>query len=170
MNENFDQMVSKELEGHLESVYEEIMWLAKRPNVSPSSARAWYTHVASNSLKRYIRMFSGKVSELSLVPGATLRLEHFKRMQTTLTKLIDHHVREGIYSKDEFIKTVINCEQVHIVTLKENYSAMKAKGDYQKAGIRLVLWDSLSDDLKDFLWKKMLRGKVANASEFKPIK
>ena len=158
----------QKIKDRLGEIYEEVMWLAHRSHVSPSAARAWYTHVASNSIKRYIRMFSGKVSLLALNPDETLRLEHFKRMQTTLTKLVDRHVLKGAYDKNEFIRAVLDCEQVHIVTLQENYAAMKADGNYQKAGISLVAWSSIPSEQKVFLWRKMLRGKVANADKFKP--
>ncbi len=89
--------ITEELARRLTSIYDEIMWLARRPNTSPSAARAWYTHIASVSLQRQIRMFTGKVSHLALEPGATLRLEHFKRMQTTLTKLVEKHVNHNIH-------------------------------------------------------------------------
>ena len=113
-------------------------------------------------------MFSGKVSRLSLVPDATLRLEHFMRMQTTLTQLVDRHVRSGVHDKAEFLRILVDCEQVHIVTFQENYAAMKADGNYRKAKIQLVAWKSIPLESRQFLWKRMLRGKVANAADFKP--
>jgi len=121
---------------NLASIYEEIMWLAERPNTTPSAARAWYTHIAVNPLRRHIRRFTGKVS-LSTVKdkNASLRLEHFKRIQTTLTQLVNRHLQTGTRNNTEFIKTILECEQVHIVTISENYAAMKAKGDYLLAGI-----------------------------------
>jgi len=128
----------------LTAVYEEVMWLARRPNTSPSSARAWYTHIASFRLRRYLRRFSGQVSRRALEPGAVLRLEHFKRLQTTLTKLVAEHVKRGIPDPQEFVRIVTECEQVHIVTFLENYEARKAGGDYLKAGILLLDWKDVA--------------------------
>ena len=48
------------------------------------------------------------------------------------------------------------------------YDALKAKGDYTAAGINLIPWLSMSSDTKQLLWSRMLRGRVANASDFKP--
>jgi len=99
--------------------------------------------------------------------SVTLRLEHFKRIQTTLTQLVAEHLRSGEDSA-EFIRVLLDCEQVHIVTFDENYQAMKAKGDYTEAGIRLIDWDKVPKIRREHLWNKMLRGRVANASDFKP--
>jgi hypothetical protein len=98
-----------------------------------------------------------------------LRLEHFLRIQTTLTQLVERHLKEGSRDAQEFINTIKRCEQVHIVTQSENYAAMKAKGCYQDADIKLVDWSSLGYDTQLKLWKKMLRGKVANHSEYQPL-
>jgi hypothetical protein len=156
------------IKASLESVYEEIMWLARRPNTSPSAARAWYTHIAAERLKKHVRIFTGMVSQNALKEGATLRLEHYLRIQTTLTQLVKDHVSNDIYDADEFVKVIEQCERVHIVTAAENYSAMKAKGDYVVADIKLVEWKDVPSPLQSYLWKKMLRGRVANASEFTP--
>lgn len=153
------------IEAKLTSIYEEVMWLARRPQTTPANARAWYTHVASSRLRRSVRRFTGKVSKEALNEGETLRLEHFMRIQTNLTQLIERHLQTGDNAK-EFVQVVLDLEQVHIVTNKENYEAMKAKGDYVKAGITLVNWDSISLEKRRFLWKKMLSGKVSNAKEF----
>jgi hypothetical protein len=152
----------------LATVYEEVMWLARRPNTSPSAARAWYTHIASFRLRRYLRRFSGQVSRRALEPGAVLRLEHFKRLQTTLTTLVAEHVKRGIPDPQEFVRIVTECEQVHIVTFLENYEARKAGGDYLKAGILLLDWKDVAPDVQRALWTKMLRGRVSNAPDFKP--
>ncbi len=149
----------------LAEIYEEVMWLARRPGKTPANARAWYTHVAAMRLRRDVRRFTGQVSKEALNKDVVLRLEHFLRIQTTLTQLIRQHLKNGDNSK-EFIEVVLRCEQVNIVTLKENYDAMKAKGDYEQAGIVLVKWDSISQEKRSFLWKKMLFGKVSNANEF----
>lgn len=153
----------------LSSIYEEIMWLAKRPNTTASAARAWYTHITSERLKRNVRRFTGKVSQAALKEGATLRLEHFKRIQTTLTQLVDRHTKDEIYDPEEFVRIVLEYEQVHIVTVEENYAAMKAKGDYNKAKIILGDWSSIDPHIQRHLWSKMLRGKVSNASDFVPV-
>ena len=50
----------------------------------------------------------------------------------------------------------------------ENDAARKAKGDYVAAGIQLVPWEDLPEASRRTLWLKMLRGKVANAAEFRP--
>lgn len=144
------------------------MWLAKRPRTSPTAARAWYTHVVAGRHIRRIRYFSGKVSSsASKNDSAILRLEHFKRIQTTLTQLVAAHLRSG-ENPAEFIRVLLDCEQVHIVTIAENYQAMKAKGDYTEAGICLIDWDNIPKVRQEHLWNKMLKGRVSNASEFKP--
>ncbi|SOC08705.1 hypothetical protein SAMN05877962_10978 [Alloalcanivorax xenomutans] len=113
-------------------------------------------------------MFTGCVSKKASVFEEELRLEHFLRIQTTLTKLVERHLRDDYLNAREFIETIKRCEQVHIVTRTENYAAMKAKGDYQDAGIELVDWSSLDYETQSKLWKKMLRGKVANHDEYQP--
>ena len=157
---------SIDIEATLRSVYEEVMWLARRPNTSPASARSWYTHVASVRLRRYLRVFSGKVSRRALEPDAVRRLEHFKRLQTTLTKLVADHVSRGVSDPREFIRVVTECEQVHIVTFQENYDAMKADGDYDRAGISLIDWKDISPVIRRELFTKVLRGRVSNAEDF----
>jgi len=101
-------------------------------------------------------------------PDAVLRLEHFKRIQTTLTKLVADHLRNGIYDPRQFSRVVTECEHVHIVTLRENYDAMKAGGDYSKAGIVLLAWDAIAPETQLMLWKRVLKGKVSNADAFIP--
>lgn len=152
----------------LASIYEEVMWLSNRPNVTASRARAWYTHVMAESVKRRVRQFSGLVSvEAISSQGGNLRLEHHKRIQTTLTALVDRHRREQRHNPDEFVRTVIECESVHIVTSEENYAAMRARGDYELAGIALMPWDYIPAHRRHELWDTMLRGRVANATTFK---
>ncbi len=160
--------LDQELHNDLVSIYEEIMWLSNRRNVTPSRARAWYTHVMAESVKRRVRMFTGQVSVSAAAdPAHRLRLEHFKRIQTTLTNLVQRHNASKLHSPSEFVETVRECEQVHIVTFEENYAAMRAKGDYAKAGIHLIPWEKVpSAEKKQLLWSKMLRGKVANAAAF----
>ncbi len=146
------------------------MWLAARPKVTPSLARSWYTHATAERLKKRVRVFTGQVSKQASYLEDELRLEHFLRIQTTLTQLVERHLRDDCRNAQEFIETIIRCEQVHIVTRDENYAAMKAKGDYHDAGIELVDWSSLDHETQFKLWKKMLRGKVANHDAYQPRK
>lgn len=130
--------IAPAVHANLASIYEEVMWLAERPSTTPSAARAWYTHVAVQPLRRHVRRFTGKVSRAAATDqGSTLRLEHFMRMQTTLTQLVARHLKTGTRSAEEFICIVLEYEQVHVVTVAENYAAMKAKGDYVLAGIKV---------------------------------
>ncbi len=85
------------------------MWLALRENITPSAARAWYTHIRAERLKKYLRMFTGNVSENAIIIGEDLRLEHFLRIQTTLTKLIKKHIENDIHDSNEFIDTIHRC-------------------------------------------------------------
>ena len=150
----------------LRAVYEEMMWLARRPGVSASLARSWYTHVRGSALR--LTRFSGKVSRAALDPKATLRLEHYRRIQTGLTQLVERHKVLKRPNAAAFIRFLRSAERVHIVTFRENYEALKAKGKYRTAGIKLVAWKSLSIKQQERLWKTMLRGKVANAQDYKP--
>jgi hypothetical protein len=153
----------------LKSIYEEIMWLSVRPNVTPGRARAWYTHIMAEAVKRKLRRFTGKVSKAAAKQGdGPLMLEHFKRIQTTLTALVEQHRTNQLNDPDAFIRTLVQFERVHIVTRAENYAAMRAKGNYAQAGIVLLPWKSLPEKRRAELWQKMLRGKVANADAFKP--
>lgn len=162
------QVPSAALE-RLVSVYEEVMWLARRPHTAPSAARAWYTHVAAVKLSRHVRMFSGKVSRAAAAnDGPVLRLEHFKRIQTTITQLVERHLHLAIDDAAEFVRTVVECEQVHVVTFHENYAARSALGDYDLARIELLNWSSLPADTRERLWRTVLRNRVANASRFAP--
>lgn len=154
----------------LKAIYEEVLWLAMRPNVSAGCARAWYTHIMAERVKRRLRRFTGKVSKTAAnVETAVLRLEHYKRIQTTLTALVEQHRKLSKPNAGEFIRVLLDYERVHIVTVEENYAAMKAKGNYRKAGIELLPWNSLSPDRQAVLWKTMLRGKVANARDYAPV-
>ena len=82
--------------------------------------------------------------------------------------MVRAHIEGKIKAPDEFVNLIFECEQVHIVTRTENYSAMKAKGDYSIAGIELVKWEEIGHSQRSFLWKKMLRGKVSNYKDYKP--
>ncbi len=88
------------------------------------------------------------------------------RIQTKLTALVTAHLKLQTPSSKEFIQALLEHERVHIVTLKENYEAMKAGGDYSKAGIELVAWSDISIEHRRTLWTKMLRGKVMNAADY----
>lgn len=159
-----------DVEHLLTPVYEEVMWLARRrKQVSAALARSWYTHVTSVTLRKHFRKFSGKVSRKALVPNAEIRLEHFNRLQTRLTNLVIKHRDGAINDPNEFIREVIECEQVHIVERMENYEAMRAKGDYSKTGIVLEDWNKIQPEIRWLLWSKALNGRVSNANEFKPI-
>jgi len=145
------------------------MWLANRPNVTPGRARAWYTHIMAEAVKRQLRRFTGKVSAAAAERTTeALMLEHFKRIQTTLSALVQSHRTANLSDAEEFVRVLIEYEQVHIVTRSENYAAMRAKGDYEAAGISLVPWESLPAQRQNELWRSMLRGKVANAHEYSP--
>ena len=159
---------SRQLKAELCSLYREIMWLARRQGVSASDARAWYTHIRAEKLKREIRSFSGKVSEAALNDRDDLRLEHYRRIQTSLTGLVRRHLDEGLNDPDEFITLLLKCECVHIVTREENYAIMRHKGKYVAAGVKLVPWSRIPPEARQYLWKRMLRGRVCNASSFAP--
>jgi hypothetical protein len=161
--------IDPDLRAQLVSLYGEIMWLAARKNVTPSMARAWYTHVAAGKFSRRIRHFSGKVSAKAAAnPRAVLRLEHHARIQTTLTQLVAAHLKRRRQNPAEFIRVILRCENVHIVTFAENYDAMKSDGSYQRAGIKLIAWNKLPERRRNVLWSKMLKGRVANAVKFAP--
>ena len=161
--------IDRALRRDLTTLYEEVMWLARRTNVTPSMARAWYTHVVAGRLSRRIRQFSGKVSHEAITDTkATLRLEHHARIQTTLTQLVEAHLKRERPNPQEFIRVVLECENVHIVTFAENYAAMRNDGNYRRAGIKLVAWRSIPQHRREAFWKQMLRGRVANAAKFTP--
>lgn len=166
---NSQASTDRAIRSELAALYEEVMWLAARPNVTPSMARAWYTHVVAGRLSRRIRHFSGKVSREAIAnPASTLRLEHHARIQTKLTQLVAAHLKLKRPNPRSFVRLVLDSENVHIVTFAENYAAMRNDGDYRKSGIRLVSWQAIPKAQRKALWAKMLRGKVANASDFGP--
>ena len=145
------------------------MWLARRPNVTPSRARAWYTHIMAESVKRRVRRFTGQVSRAAVAGKDPLMLEHLMRIQTNLSSLVERHRAVNTPDPEEFVQLVVECEQVHIVTRSENYAAMRAKGDYVVAGIKLVDWSAIPPERQATLWRTMLRGRVANALGFHPM-
>jgi hypothetical protein len=163
--------LNPELKSRLFAIYEEIMWLASRPGVTASCARAWYTHIMANRMTKDLRRFTGKVSRAALASdGSDLMLEHYLRIQTTLTALVERHKELKTPKPREFLRLMLEYERVHIVTRAENYAALRAKGDYTVAGIRLVEWSVVPSARRAELWQRMLRGRVANASEFEPVR
>jgi hypothetical protein len=157
--------MNKQSQKKLKAIYQEIMWLARRPGVTASKARSWYTHVRRmNELMR----FTGKVSRAALAPSATIQVDHYKRLQAGLTQLVERHKKLKRPNSGEFIRFVRAAERVHIVTFRENYEARKAGGDYSKAGIELVHWKTLSFKQKERLWRKLVHAKVVNAATYKP--
>lgn len=89
------------------SIYEEVMWLGERSH-TPSAAGAWYTHVAVQPLRRQVCRFTGKVSYAAATDeDAILRLEHFKRLQTTMTQLVALHLKTRTRDAAEFIRMVL---------------------------------------------------------------
>jgi hypothetical protein len=161
-------MLSPANETKLLSIYEEIRWLAARPDVSVGMARAWYALIRAEPLKRCIRQFSGMVSEraASAAAGEPLILEHYGRMHASISDLIKSHIAEGRSAPEEFVQTVLRVERVHIVIQRENVDARLAQGDYAVAGIQLLSWDALPAERQKSLWQTMLQGKVANAKAF----
>lgn len=149
--------------------YQEIMWLARRDGITPADARAWYTHVTAGKFTRRIRQFSGKVSARAVKDrNAILRLEHQGRIQHALTTLVERHLKRKRAGPREFIRLVLRLETVHIVTLSENYAAMRNDGNYRRAGIRLLGWRFMPESRQRALWSRMLRGRVANAAKYAP--
>jgi len=157
------------LHSDLESIYQSMMWLRRKPNVTDSRARAWYSHVMARTVTRRIRRFSGQISRSAVLNSSgPLVLEHHGRMQTTLTELVNRHHKLGRPSPREFIALVQQLERVHIVTRKENYAARRAKGNYRDAGIQLVRWNTIPLKRREHLWKRMLVGRVCNADSYSP--
>jgi hypothetical protein len=119
----------------LRSIYEEVMWLSRRPNATPGRARAWYTHNMAESVKRNIRLFTGSISEAVIEPlGNLLMLERYLGIQTTLSTLVEKHRAADLDNLEEFIDMLIKYEQIHIATRAGNYAAMRSKGNYATGG------------------------------------
>jgi hypothetical protein len=163
------QKLDAQLRADLDSIFQSMMWLRCQPLVTDSRARAWYSHVMAKSVTRRIRRFSGKVSRAAVRDTIDqLVLEHFERMQTTLTALVAKHHKKKKPTPNEFISLVQKLEHVHIVTRSENYSARRAKGNYRAAGITLVRWKDIPSKRRKQLWKRMLVGRVCNAETYSP--
>src|SRR5262245_44276396 len=116
---------ARDIDRQLAAAYREIMWLARRRGITPSTARAWYTHVVAGRFQRSIRRFSGFVSSKAATAPASGRLilEHRGRIQTSLTRLVARHLKRSRPDPREFIRLVRRLEEVCIVTFRENYDA-----------------------------------------------
>ena len=152
----------------LEFCYEVIMMTARKGLLNPRGVRTGYTHWLGPELVKEVRLFTGYVSE-NAIQNKThigLVLEHFLRIQTGLTSLINKHFESG-ENAEEFVSEVKRLEQVHIVTKEENTTLRKKvnSGSYEKAGIKLIHWSDVPMESRLFLRKKLM-GKVANAKEF----
>jgi hypothetical protein len=123
----------------------------------------------AESVKRRLRRFTGFVSAAAVTDSrGPLMLEHYLRIQTVLSALVERHRSGQQQNPEEFISILIEYERVHIVTRAEIYAALRAKGDYAVAGIALVPWNEIPVERQTALWKSMLRGKVANAADYAP--
>ena len=162
------RVLRTDIDRRLTSAYQEIMWLARRPGVTPSMARAWYTHIVAGRLQRSLRSFNGLVSAKAAAASssAALVLEHPGRIQSSLTRLITRHLKLPRPDPNEFVRLVRRLEKVCIVTFRENYDARCHNGNYRAAGIVLRQWSSLAPEQRRKLWSRMLRGRVANCTEF----
>jgi hypothetical protein len=153
----------------LTSTYEELMWLANRPHVTPRQARAWYSQVLAISMAPKVRRFTGMVSRQVIENiNENLVLEHYNRLSHSLSRLIETHLKQQINDPAPFLALIEECEQVNITTDDENHRVQDAAGDYAAANIHLVEWSALSPQDRAFLWQTKLRGKVSNAAEYAP--
>lgn len=151
------------------AIYEDMMWLAGRTHVSPQQARAWYSSVMAESLKTKVRMFTGRVSEAVVTnPNQKLVLEHYERLSFQLSSLLVDHVHSGNRDHTAFLELVERCERVNITTDAENHRARTHEGNYEAANIILVKWADAPLETRRDLWQHCLRGKVANAEQFRP--
>ncbi|KXU96163.1 hypothetical protein CR51_23580 [Caballeronia megalochromosomata] len=147
-------------------VYGVMMHAAGTGLFNATKARAIYSHVMASQLKMQLRTFTGKVSRAAAAdPEGKLILEHFHRIQHKLTLLVADHIKNGS-NVGAFIEAVRRMEQVHIVTFEENYAAHRAKGCYDTAGIELVDWLDLPENVRQTLYRRKLHGAVSNAKQF----
>ncbi|MDR5785285.1 hypothetical protein P9281_01765 [Caballeronia sp. LP003] len=86
-------------------------------------------------------------------------------LQHKLTLLVADHMKKGP-DVAGFIETVRRMEQVHIVTFEENYAAHRAKGCYDTAGIELLDWLDLPENVRRTLYRRKPHGAVSNAKQF----
>lgn len=153
----------------LTSTYEELMWLANRPHVTPRQARAWYSQVLAIPMASKVRRFTGMVSLKAIENiNEKLVLEHYNRLSYSLSRLIETHIKEKINDPISFLALIEQCEQVNITTEEENHQVKRTAGDYVAANIQLVEWNTLSPQHREFLWKGKLQGKVSNAADYSP--
>jgi hypothetical protein len=151
----------------LHQIYEDLMWLASRPHVSPCRARAWYSQVFATALAPKVRHFTGRVSrKAALDPMGRLCLEHYDRLAFNLSRLIESDLANGIRDPDAFVALIQRCERVNITTDEENHIVQATGGDYEAARVELLDWADLSQDLRVTLWKRLLRRRVANAQDY----
>lgn len=45
--------IDRAIRAELLAAYEDVMWLARRDGVTPSMARAWYTHIVAGRMSRH---------------------------------------------------------------------------------------------------------------------
>lgn len=157
------------IEERLTAIYEDLMWLAGRPHVSPRQARAWYSQVLATAMASKVRRFTGMVS-LQAISNINnkLVLEHYNRLSYSISRMIEYHLANNISAPSEFIKLVDVCERVNITTAEENQRVQRESGSYAAAEIQLTAWSTLSTQDQNFLWRTKLRGKVSNATDFAP--
>ena len=156
------------IDSKLRLCYELMMQVARTGFFTARAVRGGYTHWLGPEFAKEIREFSGLVSRSALENGSEtgLVLEHFLRIQTTLTSLIEKHMNEG-ENVVEFIREIKRLEKVNIVTKQENdlLRTKKYSGSYEKAGVEMVSWEKVPESSKYFLRKK-IRGKVVNADKY----
>ena len=160
---------SRAVAARLTSIYEELMWLANRPHVTPRQARAWYSQVLAIPMAPKVRRFTGRVSQRTTENiGEKLVLEHYNRLSHSLSRMIETHIEQGMNDPAPFLVLIEQCEQVNITTDEENHRVKETAGDYEAANVELVEWKKLSAQDRAFLWRTKLRGKVSNAAEYAP--
>lgn len=164
----FKKTMRMDLNSKLELCYSLMMQVARTGQFTARAVRGGYTHWFGPELRKEVCEFTGMVSRKAIENDSEvgLVLEHYMRIQTTLTGLIDKHMMDG-EDVDEFIREVKRMEKVNIVTKAENDLLRKKvfSGDYEKAGIEMIPWKDVPEQAKVFLRKK-IRGHVANAGDF----
>lgn len=122
----------------------------------------------AESVKKRIRRFTGQIPRAAVADEGPPILEHFMRIQSDLSSLVERHRATDAPDLGEFVQLVVESERAHIVTRSENYAAMRANGSCAVAGIELVDWSTIPPERQAQLWRTILRGKVANAARFLP--
>lgn len=158
-----------QLRAKLTAIYEDLMWLAARPHLTPARARAWYSAVMREMIKRQVCLFTGYVSRAALTaPNDELVLEHYNRLSHSLTALLSAHKGARMHNPSEFILLIESCEKVNITTKRENQIIQQSQGNYAGAGIELMEWNNIENDKRRLLYHTKLRGKVANYADYAP--